>query len=291
MIWSARSSSSSQRADAVLEWSLRAAGAAGVALVLLIAVFLVLESWPALRHVGITRWFADPAWRPVAGQYALWPMLAGTAFVSAGALLIAAPLGLAAALFSTCYAPRAVGRPLDRVLELMAGVPSVVYGLWGLSALAPLIARWQAPGTSLLCAAVVLALMVVPTVALTSRAALAAVPAADLLGAAALGLSRWATIRAVFLPAARGGIIAGIVLAAARALGETMAVLMVAGNVSDFPRGLFAPVRTLSANIALEMGYATADHRAALFVSALVLMLLVAALAVAGYAFKGRSGG
>lgn len=289
MIWSPRSSSSSQRADAALVWSLRGAGALSVALLLLVVVFLVAESWPALRQVGAARWFADPAWRPLAGQYALWPMLAGTVFVTAAALFVAAPLGLAAALFSTCYAPRAVGHPLDRALELMAGVPSVVYGLWGLSALAPLIARWQPPGTSLLCAAVVLALMVLPTVALTSRAALAAVPAADLQAAAALGLSRWATIRAVLLPAARGGIIAGIVLAGARALGETMAVLMVAGNVNDFPRGLLAPVRTLSANIALEMGYATSDHRAALYVSGLALMLLVAALAVAGHALKGRS--
>ena len=172
---------------------------------------------------------------------------------------------------------------------MLAGIPSVVYGLWGLTVLAPLIARWQPPGVSVLAGALVLALMVLPTVALTASSALAAVPASLLQGAAALGLSRRAVVLGVALPAARGGIVGGVLLAAARALGETMALLMVAGNVVQMPSGLFEPVRVLTANIALEMAYASGDHRAALFASGVLLTALVLALALTAGRVQSRS--
>jgi len=165
------------------------------------------------------------------------------------------------------------------MLNLLAGIPSVVYGLWGLTELVPLIGRWQPPGASLLAAILVLTLMILPTVALTSFSALAAVPGDILAGAAALGITRKGQIISVALPAARNGISGGVLLAMARALGETMAVLMVAGNVVQNPTGLFEPVRSLTANIALEMAYATDHHRAGLFASGLFLTLLVLALA------------
>jgi phosphate transport system permease protein len=175
------------------------------------------------------------------------------------------------------------------LVELLAGIPSVVYGFWGLTTLVPLINQLHPPGASLLAGILILALMILPTIALTTHAALLTVPGEYLRGAAALGMSRWGMIRGVALSTAKTGIVAGIMLAAGRAIGETMAVLMVAGNVVQHATSVFDPVRTLTANIALEMAYAMNDHRAALFVSGLTLMLLVITLSgVAGWLGRNR---
>lgn len=222
-------------------------------------------------------------------MYNLAPMLSGTLYAAGGALLVAAPLGIASALFVAYYAPPRVAGIYRRLIELLAGIPSVVYGFWGLTTLVPLINQLHPPGASLLAGILVLTLMILPTIALTAHAALLAVPAEYLRGAAALGMSRWGMIRGVALPTARPGIVAGIMLAAGRAIGETMAVLMVTGNVVRHADSLFDPVRTLAANIALEMAYAMNDHRAALFVSGLTLMLMVMALSgVAGWLARNR---
>lgn len=205
----------------------------------------------------------------------IWASLA----ITLGAMLLALPLGLASAVFVQFYAPPALAQGYRLILNLLAGIPSVVYGLWGLTELVPLIAQWRPPGASLLAAILVLALMIMPTVALTGAAALAAVPRELLAGAAALGISRKGQILGVAVPAASAGIFSGALLATARALGETMAVLMVAGNVVQNPTDLFEPVRALTANIALEMAYATDMHRAGLFASGLLLTLLVLLLA------------
>ena len=289
MSWSKHNTLSPSRADQPLLWLLRLCALAAAMVVLLILAFLLIESWPALHDVGITRFFGDRSWYPTEGEFNFLPMLAGTVYCSLGALLLAVPSGIATALFSRYYAPGSVAGPFRRLIELLAGIPSVVYGLWGLTTLAPLIGRLQQPGTSLLAGILILALMILPTIALTADAALAAVPPVYLRGAAALGLSRWGMINGVALPAARSGIATGILLAAARAMGETMAVLMVCGNVVHYPDSLFAPVRTLTANIALEMAYAMGDHRAALFVSGLALMLLILAMVgAAGLLSRGR---
>jgi phosphate transport system permease protein len=203
---------------------------------------------------------------------------ASLAMVS-GVVALVVPLGISVAIFVQFYASGGIARGYRLLLNLLAGIPSVVFGLWGLTELVPLIARWQPPGASLLAAILVLTLMTLPTVALTSAAALSSVPRDTMAGAAALGLTRKGQILSVALPAARGGIISGILLALARALGETMAVLMVAGNVVQVPTDLFQPVRALTANIALEMAYATDLHRAGLFASGLLLTLLVVLLA------------
>jgi phosphate transport system permease protein len=165
-------------------------------------------------------------------------------------------------------------------MELLAGIPSVVYGLWGLVVLVPLITQVQPPGSSLLAGILIVALMILPTVALLTEASLASLPPAYWRGSAALGLGTWATVQGVCLPAIRSGMLTAVMLATARALGETMAVLMVCGNVVQVPESVFAPVRTLTANIALEMAYALDLHRSALFASGLVLMLVVAGLVV-----------
>lgn len=269
--------------DRLLVCILRVGATVAALVMLLIMMFLLVESWPALTGLSLIRFVTDAAWHPLEGAYHLMPMLLATLLASIGALMLAVPLGLASAVFIVFFASPRLAAVYKRLIELLAGIPSVVFGFWGLTTLAPLINEWHPPGASLLAAVLVLTLMVLPMITLTAYTAFVAVPDALLRNAAALGLSRWGMIAGVALPAARNGIIAGIILAAARALGETMAVLMVAGNVVQYPESIFDPVRTLAANIVLEMAYAMDDHRAVLFVSGLLLMALVMVLsALAG---------
>lgn len=268
-------------ADRLTASILKTAAALAGGISAMIVIYLLVGSLPALRTVGPLRFFTDPSWNPVHGAYDLAPMLAGTLAVTAGAVLLAAPLAVASAVFGRFYVRGALSRAHRRILETLAGIPSVVYGLWGLLVLVPAIARIGPPGQSLLAGMGVLALMILPTIALVSDAALGAVPQEQLKGAAAAGLSRWAIVRSIALPAARPGILVGVLLGTGRALGETMAVVMVTGNVVQVPESLLAPVRTLTANIALEMAYATDAHRSALFVSGLVLAGLTIGLVLA----------
>jgi phosphate transport system permease protein len=248
-----------------------------------IVLFLVVESLPALRNIGIGRLFHDATWHPAPnadqGRFLLVPMILGTLLSTLGAMVIATPLGLASAAFSEFYAPRSLARWYRHLVEILAGIPSVVYGFWGLVVLVPHLRHWHSPGTNLLAASLILALMIFPTIALLSHSAFASVPARYTVGASALGLSRAAIVWRLVLPAARSGVLTAILLATGRAIGETMAVLMVAGNVVQIPGSVFAPIRTLTANIALELGYAMADHRAALFVSGLILLGMIVTLA------------
>ncbi|WP_428356763.1 phosphate ABC transporter permease subunit PstC [Methyloprofundus sp.] len=280
---------SQSHTDKNLALILRLCALISAAVVLLILVFLLNESWPVLRHVSVWRFVSDTSWHPAHDLYNITPMLSATLLSTFGALLLATPFGIASALFSRYYAPPTLAAWYRRLIELLAGIPSVVYGLWGLTTLAPLIGQIHPPGVSLLTAILVLALMILPTVALTVDSALLAVPIAYHQGAAALGLSRWAMIKNIVLPAAHSGITSGVMLAAGRAIGETMAVLMVAGNVVQLPHSLFDSVRTLTANIALEMSYAMGDHRAALFVTGLALMLMVLLLVSSAEMFKRQS--
>ncbi len=256
-------------------------------LVLLVLGFVLGEARDALGREGWSKFVAGGTWHPADRQFGLLAMAAATAATTLGALLLAAPLGVGAGLFNALIAPRPVARMHRTLVEVLAGIPSVVYGLWGLVVLVPLIGGGERSGQGLLAASIVLALMLLPTIALSTEAALLAVPEELLLGAAALGLGPVARARRVALPAARRGILAGLVLATGRAIGETMAVLMVAGNVVAWPAGLRDPLRTLTGNIALEMGYATAEHRSVLFVVGLVLMLGVALLIVLANLFGG----
>ncbi len=275
--------------DRLLLWLLRGLAAIAGLIVVLIVAFLIVEALPALHHVGVLRFFTDPSWHPAEGFYNLTPMLWGTLFAMAGSVLIATPLGILSAVFCRYYAPLPLARPYRRLIELLAGIPSVVYGFWGLVVLVPLIGELHPPGPSLLAGILILTIMILPTIALMADASLANVPQQYIRGAAALGLPRWATIRGVVLPAAKSGLFTGVILETGRAIGETMAILMVCGNVVQTPSGIFDPIRTLTANIALEMAYALGDHRAALFVSGLVLMAMIVTLVVsAEWISRGR---
>ncbi|MBM4138998.1 MAG: phosphate ABC transporter permease subunit PstC [Nitrospira sp.] len=267
--------------DDLLCWLLRGLAAIAGLVVVFIVVFLIAETLPVLSHVGLERFFTDPSWHPAEGFYNLTPMLWGTLFTMAGSVLIATPLGILSAIFCHYYAPPILTRPYRRLIELLAGIPSVVYGFWGLVVLVPLIGEIHPPGPSLLSGILILTIMILPTIALMADASLANVPQHYLRGAAALGLPRWATIRGVVFPTAKSGLFTGVILETGRAIGETMAILMVCGNVVQTPSSFFDPIRTLTANIALEMSYALGDHRAALFVSGLVLMTMIAALTMA----------
>ena len=269
---------SRSRIDLLLRWVLGLATTAAALVVVVIAVFVVRESWSAAGRIGLGRFVTDGSWHPTEGVYGMWPMAVASVATMGGALLLAGPLGVVSALFCRWYAPRPVAAVYRRVVELLAGVPSVVFGFWGLVTLVPLLAKWEPPGASLLAGVLIVGLMVLPTVALLSEAAIGAVGEDVVKGGAALGLGRAAVLRRVVLPAAGSGIVTACLLAAGRAVGETMAVLMVCGNVVQVPGSVFDPVRTLTANIALEMAYAMQDHRSVLFVSAAVLLVLVTGL-------------
>jgi len=249
-------------------------------ILLLIFLFVTGEALPALKNVGLRRFLFDDAWYPTDESFGLVPMLVSSFVLSVCAILLAGPVGVAAAVYRLYYAPSWIRKPYRWLVLLLAGMPSVVLGLWGLVVLVPLIARIEPPGTSLIAGILVVSLMVAPTVTIMSESALEGVARSSWSGAAALGLSRESTLWNVVLPAARGGIAAGILLAAARAIGETMAVLMVTGNIVQMPDGPFSAVRVLTSNIALEMAYATGDHRAALFISGLALTILVLLLSL-----------
>ena len=228
--------------------------------------------------------FGDASWFPTRaasdGQFNLWPMLIGTLAATVGGVLLAVPLGLASAAFTEFYAPGRIACWYRQLIEILAGIPSVVYGFWGLVVLVPRLRQWQPPGASLLAASLILAIMILPTVALLTQAAFASVPSTYIQGAAALGVGRSAIVWRLVFPAAWSGVLTAILLATGRALGETMAVLMVAGNVVQIPTSIFVPMRTLTANIALELGYAMGDHRSTLFASGLLLLGLIVLLTV-----------
>lgn len=278
MIWSGNSSLYQSRGDWLFFWLLRSLAAIGALIILLIGIYLVRESWSSLSQVGLASFFQAESWHPSENLYQMAPMLVASLAVMLGAVLLATPLGILSAVFSQFYIKPYLAAPYRRIMELFAGIPSVVYGFWGLVVLVPWLNNFQPPGASLLAGILIVAIMILPTIALSAEASFARVPKSYQLAAAALGLNRLSSFRLAVWPAARPGVIAGIVLAAGRAIGETMAVIMVCGNIVQLPLSIFDPVRTLSANIALEMAYAMHHHRSALFVSGLVLVLLVLAL-------------
>lgn len=261
-----------------------------LASLLLIAVFIFREGFPFMLKVGVGKFLLSRVWEPSTGQFGILAMIVASLAVTFGALVIGVPLGIAGAVFMNEFLPRPALKIIKPTIELLAGIPSVVFGFLGVMVLAPLIrSHLGGPGLSLLAAAVILGIMILPTVISISTDAIGAVPAAYRDGALALGATRWQSVHMVTLKAARSGILASIILAMGRALGETMAVIMVAGNTVQMPRALTAPVRTLTANIALEMASATGMAREALFATGVVLFVVIMVLnGIALAVIKGR---
>ncbi|MCR4401536.1 MAG: phosphate ABC transporter permease subunit PstC [Firmicutes bacterium] len=274
--------------EAIIERALVAMALSAIAVLGLIILFVFREGAPLMYKVGVARFVLGAKWSPSRGVFGILPMILGSLSVTLGALAVGLPLGLACAIFLAEMAPARLSSVLKPCVELLAGIPSVAYGFMGLVVLVPLIRRWfGGPGFSVLAAAIVLAMMVLPTIVSISYDALKAVPAAYRDGMLALGATRWQAIRMVILPAARPGIIAAVILGMGRAIGETMAVIMVAGNATKIPSSVLEPVRTLTSNIALEMGYAAGEHREALFATGIVLFVVIALLNVVARLFAG----
>ncbi|WP_243055080.1 phosphate ABC transporter permease subunit PstC [Pseudomonas sp. BP01] len=254
----------------------------GAAIVFLIVAFLLGEALPLINKGGFARFFTDEGWWPRDASFNMTPMVIASLYLTVGALLVATPLSLAISLVTTFKAPLGLARLMRNLVELSAAVPTVVYGLWGVSAIVPIINLWSPPGASLVAGILVVALMIIPTITVLTQSALQTVPFAYVQGAAALGVSANQTLLRIVVPAARQGIFSAMVLGAARAIGETMVVLMVCGNIVQIPTSLFDPVRALTANIALEMPYAMGDHRASLFIAGVLMLLLVSVLVATG---------
>lgn len=275
---------SAAKRDTLFGFAIRFLAMTSAGIMFLVCVFVARESWQAFGSgegdFQLSNLVTDDDWSPKSQQFNLVPMIVGSLLATIGSAFLAAPLGIGVAIFLNYYAPRSVSWTVRRLIEMMAGVPSVVYGLWGMSVLVPLIAIYSPleQGQSLLAGILILAFMTVPTIIVASDAAIQAVPASHIRGAAALGLGRSATVWSIVVPSARFGLISAVILQFARAIGETMAVLMVCGNVVQTPNSIFAPVCTLTANIALEMGYADDHHRSVLFLSGLVGLAVVTVL-------------
>lgn len=247
-----------------------------IAAVILICVFLFVNGVPAIREIGLFDFLLGTKWKPSNGLYGIFPMIVGSLYVTAGALLVGLPIGLLTAVFMARFCPRWLYKPMKAAVDLMAGIPSVVYGFFGLVVLVPFVREtFGGRGMSVLTASVLLGLMILPTIISVSEASIRAVPQSYYEGGLALGASHERSVFFCLLPAAKSGIFTGAVLGIGRAVGETMAVKMVAGNQPVIPESLVSGVRTLTANIVLEMGYAADLHREALIGTAVVLFVFI----------------
>lgn len=253
---------------------LATAAGALITLLVLVGVFVAMLIGSAPAWPDSVQALTSTSWSPGHDQYGMVAMLAASLAAATLALVLAAPLSAILAAWLDLYAPPALASVFRGLLDLLAGIPSVVYGLFGLLLVVPLINQLVPPGTSLLAAALVLALMILPYGALIMDGLLRQIAEDQRRAARALAISPWSQFRYLYWPIIRHGAVRAMVLQFGRALGETMAVLMVAGNVVQLPDSPFAPVRTLTANIALEMGYAGSSHRAALYLGALLLLII-----------------
>lgn len=254
---------------------------ASIAAVVLICLFLFANGIPAMKEIGLLNFLTGAKWKPGNDIYGILPMILGSIYITAGAVVIGVPVGLLTAIFMAFYCPKKLYGLLKPCTELLAGIPSIVYGFFGMVVIVPCIRTVAAlfgtdiSGSSILAASVLLGIMILPTVIGVSEAALRAVPSAYYEGAVAMGARHERAIFTVMLPAAKSGVLAGIVLGIGRAIGETMAVIMVAGNQPRLTGNMLKGIRTMTANIVMEMGYATGLHREALIATGVVLFVFI----------------
>ena len=254
---------------------------ASIAAVVLICLFLFATGIPAMKEIGLLNFLTGAKWKPGNDIYGILPMILGSIYITAGAVVIGVPVGLLTAIFMAFYCPKKLYGLLKPCTELLAGIPSIVYGFFGMVVIVPCIRTVAAlfgadiSGSSILAASVLLGIMILPTVIGVSEAALRAVPSAYYEGAVAMGARHERAIFTVMLPAAKSGVLAGVVLGIGRAIGETMAVIMVAGNQPRLTGNMLKGIRTMTANIVIEMGYATGLHREALIATGVVLFVFI----------------
>lgn len=252
------------------------AACASVLAVFLICIFLFASGVPAIGKIDPFKFLFGTTWRPSNEIFGILPMIVASIYVTGGAILFGVPIALFTSVFMARYCPKKIYGPLKSGIELMAGVPSIVYGFFGLVLIVPLIREtFGGTGSSMLAASLLLGLMILPTIIGVTESAIRSVPESYYEGSLALGATKERSIFRVILPAAKSGILAGVVLGIGRAIGETMAVVMVAGNQPRMPQGILKGVRTMTANIVTEMGYATGLHREALIATAVVLFVFI----------------
>lgn len=253
-------------------------GAACVSIlaVALICIFLFANGVPAILEIGPLEFLGGMRWKPLNNIFGIFPMIVGSIYVTAGAIIVGVPIGILCAVFMARFCPKKIYPVLKPMIELMAGIPSIVYGFFGLVVIVPLVQDiFGGSGKSVLTASILLGIMILPTIIGVSESAIRAVPESYYEGALALGDTHERSVFRAVLPAAKSGIMAGVILGIGRAIGETMAVIMVAGNQAVIPEGLLSGVRTLTANIVLEMGYAADLHREALIATGVVLFVFI----------------
>ena len=265
------------------------AACASVLAVALICIFLFANGVPAMKEIGFVKFITGEMWKPNNKIFGILPMIVGSIYVTAGAILIGVPIGILTSVFMAMYCPKRIYKPLKAATELLAGIPSVVYGFFGLVVLVPAMRDFGkmlhnafpalfpsgGNGNSMLTASVLLGMMILPTIIGTTEAAIRAVPTHYYEGALALGATHERSIFTVVIPAAKSGVLAGIVLGIGRAIGETMAVIMIVGNQPRIAQNILQGMRTLTGNIVLEMGYATGLHREALIATGVVLFVFI----------------
>ncbi|MCX5817064.1 MAG: phosphate ABC transporter permease subunit PstC [Proteobacteria bacterium] len=256
----------------------------------LIFSFILFEGLPLFLKVGLKKIILGFKWAPTKGSFGIFPMIISSFFVTFGALIIGAPLGLSCAIYLSEYSSKKMKMFLKPALELLAGIPSVVYGFLGVIYIVPIIRNnFGGAGFSLLATSIILGVMILPTIISISFDAIMSVPKTYREGSFAMGATKWQTIYKVVIPSAKSGILASFILGMGRAIGETMAVIMVAGNALKIPTNILDPLRTLTGNIALELAYATGDHRMGLFSTGVVLLVIIMILNyIANFGIKRR---
>ena len=253
------------------------AACTSVLAVVLICVFLFSNGIPAIAEIGVFKFLFGTEWRPSNNIYGIFPMILGSIYVTAGAIALGVPVALLTSVFMAKFCPKKIYPFFRSAINLMAGVPSIVYGFFGLVVIVPMIRTLTngESGTSMLAASIILAIMVLPTIIGVTETSIRSVPQSYYEGSLALGATHERSVYAIVFPAAKSGIMAGIVLGIGRVIGETMAVIMVAGNQPRMPQGIFEGLRTMTANIVIEMGYAAGLHREALIATGVVLFVFI----------------
>lgn len=260
----------------VMKFVFLAAACISIAAVALICIFLFANGIPAISEIGFADFIFGTSWKPLNNIYGIFPMILGSIYVTAGSIIVGVPLGVMCAIFMARFCPAKLYRFLKPTINLMAGIPSIIYGFFGLVVLVPFI-QWLLPGSgkNIITASILLGIMILPTIISVSEDAIRSVPESYYEGALALGATHERSVFFTLLPAARSGIAAAVILGVGRAIGETMAVVMVAGNQPVIPKSLTSGLRTLTANIVMEMGYAADLHREALIATAVVLFVFI----------------
>ena len=262
---------------------------ASILAIVLICFFLFSNGIPAMSEIGFGNFLLGDEWRPLNGEFGIFPMIIGSLYVTAGAIIVGVPIGLLCAMFMARFCPKRLYSVLKPAIDLMAGIPSIVYGFFGILVIVPAVHNlFGTSGKGLLTASLLLGMMILPTIIGVCETQIRSVPEQYYEGSLALGATHERSVFFVLLPAAKSGVLAGIILGIGRAIGETMAVIMIAGNQPIIPESITSGVRTMTANIVLEMGYAEGLHKEALIATGVVLFVFILIINLSFSALKGK---